>query len=149
MTSSGCLQTVGGDRIFFQSYAQVSQGDNALLQAFWRIPVPDFRRRKTTQERHHAIQAGRIGDDTFKAEVVIRPQILLHILNQGYPCLWTDSDMVWLENPLPFLPDIDNPETVSPRLLNPNVGEAPFGSACRFPGILIHSTGMYVVSTVL
>eukprot|EP00903_Cladosiphon_okamuranus_P005636 g5602.t1 len=61
-------------------------------------------------ERHHAIKAGRMGDDTFKSQVLIRPNMLLHILKQGYTLLWTDSDMVWLENPLPVLPDMDDPE---------------------------------------
>ena len=53
-----------------------------------------------------------MGDDTFKSQVLIRPSILLHILKQGYTLLWTDSDMVWLGNPLPLLPDMDDPEAV-------------------------------------
>lgn len=65
------------------------------------------------QERHHAIKAGSFGDDTFKSQVLVRPNILLHILNEGYNLLWTDSDMVWLNNPLPVLPDTNDPEEVS------------------------------------
>ena len=54
-----------------------------------------------------------MGDETFRSQVLVRPNILLHILNQGYSLLWTDSDMVWLDNPLPLLPDINDPEAVS------------------------------------
>lgn len=68
---------------------------------------------ETFQERHHAIQAGEIGGDTFKSQVLIRPHVLLRILNQGYTLLWTDSDMVWLRNPLPSLPDMEGQEGVS------------------------------------
>lgn len=53
-----------------------------------------------------------MGDDTFKSQVLIRPNMLLHILKQGYTLLWTDSDMVWLGDPLPLLPDMDDPEAV-------------------------------------
>ena len=54
-----------------------------------------------------------MGDDTFKSQVLIRPKMLLHILKQGYTLLWTDSDMVWLGNPLPLLPAMNHPEAVS------------------------------------
>ena len=53
-----------------------------------------------------------MGDDTFKSQVLIRPSILLHILKEGYTLLWTDSDMVWLENPLPLLPHVNNSNEV-------------------------------------
>lgn len=39
--------------------------------------------------------------------------MLRHILKQGYTLLWTDSDMVWLGNPLPLLPDVHDSEAVS------------------------------------
>lgn len=39
--------------------------------------------------------------------------ILLHILNQGFTVFWTDSDMVWIQSPIPLLPDIHDPEAVS------------------------------------
>lgn len=65
------------------------------------------------KQRHVAIKAGQIGGDTFKAQVMLRPKVLLHVLNQGYTLLWTDSDMVWLGNPLPVLPDMNDPEAVS------------------------------------
>ncbi|CAM9429766.1 unnamed protein product, partial [Hapterophycus canaliculatus] len=61
-------------------------------------------------ERHHAIKAGKMGDETFRAQVLIRPNMLRHILKQAYTLLWTDSDMVWLGNPLPLLPDIHDSE---------------------------------------
>ena len=54
------------------------------------------------------MKAGNFGDDVFKAEVLVRPSILEHILNQGHALLWTDSDMVWLQNPLTFLPDVND-----------------------------------------
>ncbi|CAM9141525.1 unnamed protein product [Scytosiphon promiscuus] len=61
-------------------------------------------------ERHHAIKAGKMGDETFRAQVLIRPNMLRHILMQGYTLLWTDSDMVWLGDPLPSLPDMHDSE---------------------------------------
>lgn len=67
-----------------------------------------------TQERHHAMKAGVYGDDMFKSQVIIRPLILLNILKQGYPLLWTDSDMVWFGNPLPLLPKITDSSAVRP-----------------------------------
>lgn len=42
----------------------------------------------------------------------MRPSILNYILKQKYSVLWTDSDMVWLENPLPLLPDMEDPSAV-------------------------------------
>ncbi|CAN0317802.1 unnamed protein product [Pylaiella littoralis] len=58
-----------------------------------------------SSERQHAVKAGQWGDDIFKHEALVRPDILLSILRQGYKLLWTDVDMVWLRNPLPLLPD--------------------------------------------
>ncbi|CAM9634317.1 unnamed protein product, partial [Laminaria digitata] len=54
------------------------------------------------------------GDPAFAAEVLVRPSILTHIMNQGFTVLWSDSDIVWLENPLPLLPDTANPSAVRP-----------------------------------
>lgn len=70
---------------------------------------------KQTQERHHSTQAGKIGDENFAAEVVIRPFILQSILSAGFTVLWTDSDMVWLHSPLPHLPDMKDPLAVRRR----------------------------------
>ncbi|CAN0301406.1 unnamed protein product, partial [Ascophyllum nodosum] len=56
----------------------------------------------------HATKAGAFGDDVFKAEVLVRPHILQAILKRGYPLLWTDSDMVWLRNPLTVLPKVND-----------------------------------------
>lgn len=47
--------------------------------------------------------------------------ILLNILKQGYTLLWTDSDMVWLRDPLPLLPDLNDPTAV--RLCGPLQGD--------------------------
>lgn len=54
-----------------------------------------------------------MGDATFQNQVLVRPSILQAILAAGYTVLWTDSDMVWLENPLGYLPDINDPSAVS------------------------------------
>lgn len=56
------------------------------------------------QERK-AVKAGQWGDAIFKHETVVRPDILLSIMGQGYKVLWTDVDIVWLGNPMPLLPD--------------------------------------------
>lgn len=86
------------------------------------------------QERHHAVKAGRMGDETFRSQVLVRPKILLHILNQGYSLLWTDSDMVWLENPLPLLPDINDPEAVSLNTKQHNCEALGINGAFRLLG---------------
>eukprot|EP00752_Nemacystus_decipiens_P012355 g10952.t1 len=65
----------------------------------------------SSSKRHHAEPAGKWGDAEFKAQTVIRPHILLHILKQGYTLFWTDVDMVWLANPLPALPDPRDPKS--------------------------------------
>lgn len=69
--------------------------------------------RHMLQEHPHATKAGNWRSPVFKSEVFIRPEILLSILNQGYTVLWTDSDMVWLKNPLPFLPGSKDTHSVS------------------------------------
>lgn len=75
-----------------------------------------------------------MGDETFRSQVLIRPKILLHILNQGYSLLWTDSDMVWLDNPLPLLPDINDPEAVSLNTRQHNCEALEMKSAFRLLG---------------
>lgn len=62
---------------------------------------------------HHATRAGTYGDFAFAAEVSVRPFILQSVLREGFAALWTDSDMVWLGNPLPLLPDLKSSSTVS------------------------------------
>ena len=57
--------------------------------------------------------SGRIGDENFSEAVLVRPRLLRSILSQGYAALWSDSDMVWLKNPLPLLPQLDDAEGVS------------------------------------
>lgn len=47
----------------------------------------------------------------------MRPSILNYILKQKYSVLWTDSDMVWLDSPLPLLPNIEDPSAVRLVLL--------------------------------
>ena len=64
------------------------------------------------QERKHATVAGQFGDPAFAAEVLVRPSILTHIMNQGFAVLWSDSDIVWLGNPLPLLPGTADPHSV-------------------------------------
>lgn len=59
------------------------------------------------------MMAGRYGDATYKAETLIRPDILMAILSQGYAVLWMDIDIVWLKNPLPIFPVVTNPNEVS------------------------------------
>lgn len=46
----------------------------------------------------------------------MRPSILSHILAQKFTVLWSDSDVVWLDNPLPLLPDTRDPSDVRPGL---------------------------------
>lgn len=64
------------------------------------------------QERPRAVKAGAWGDAIFRAETLVRPDILSSILRQGYAALWTDVDIVWLGNPLPLLPDLRDPTSV-------------------------------------
>lgn len=54
-----------------------------------------------------------MGDATFQSQVLVRPSILQSILAAGYTVLWTDSDMVWLGDPLPLLPDVNERSSVS------------------------------------
>lgn len=63
------------------------------------------------QETHRAVKAGQWGDAIFKRETVVRPDILLSIMGQGYKVLWTDVDIVWLGNPMPLLPDTNKNAT--------------------------------------
>ncbi|CAM9206713.1 unnamed protein product, partial [Hapterophycus canaliculatus] len=67
---------------------------------------------KTGSVRKHASRAGEFGDASFAAEVLVRPSILSHILAQSFTVLWSDSDIVWLSNPLPLLPDAYDPSDV-------------------------------------
>ena len=53
-----------------------------------------------------------MGDATFQSQVLVRPSILQSILAAGYTALWTDSDVVWLGDPLLLLPDINDPSSV-------------------------------------
>ncbi|CAN0040821.1 unnamed protein product, partial [Laminaria digitata] len=64
-------------------------------------------------ERQHAIGAGTYGDAVFQSQVLVRPRLLQSILAAGYTALWTDSDIVWLGNPLPLLPNVHDPSSVS------------------------------------
>lgn len=68
-------------------------------------PHPRANIKHACQGRHHSVQAGVWGDAIFKAETVVRPDILLSILGQGFKVLWTDVDMVWMDDPLPLLPN--------------------------------------------
>ncbi|CAN0058993.1 unnamed protein product [Ectocarpus sp. 13 AM-2016] len=68
-------------------------------------------------ERHRAVKAGQWGDEIFKHETVVRPDILLSIMAQGYKVLWTDVDIVWLGNPLPLLPDTQKNATAAEVML--------------------------------
>lgn len=73
-------------------------------------------RLRRAQVLPHAVDAGWMRNKIFEAQTVIRPSLLLHIVNQGYTALWTDSDMVWLDNPFPFLPHVHDPESVRERV---------------------------------
>ena len=52
----------------------------------------------------------------------MRPRLLHSILSQHYAVLWSDSDIVWLDNPLPLLPRLDNTKGVSFKVLSFLVG---------------------------
>ncbi|CAN0411584.1 unnamed protein product, partial [Scytosiphon promiscuus] len=54
-----------------------------------------------------SVKAGQFGDSIFAKMVLVRPKILQSILNQEYAVLWSDSDIVWLDNPLSLLPRLD------------------------------------------
>ncbi|CAM9858217.1 unnamed protein product [Laminaria digitata] len=64
-------------------------------------------------ERKHAARASKYGDRQFAAEVLIRPLLIGPILEKHFAVLWTDSDMVWLQDPFPLIPDIGDASTVS------------------------------------
>lgn len=66
----------------------------------------------------HATQAGTFGDQEFKAQVLIRPDILIAVLAQGYAVLWTDIDIVWLADPFPLFPAVGNPNEVGAKQQN-------------------------------
>ena len=66
----------------------------------------------------HATVAGAFGNDMFKTQVLVRPKILQRILDFGYTALWTDSDIVWLKNPLLLLPDVRDPFSADVMLQN-------------------------------
>lgn len=65
------------------------------------------------KERRHSAPTGRFGDSKFAELVFVRPKLLHSIISQGYAALWSDSDMVWLDDPLPLLPRLDNTTGVS------------------------------------
>lgn len=65
------------------------------------------------QKRPYAIGAGSYLDPIFKEQTLVRPGILSAIMRQRYAILWTDTDIVWLGNPLPLLPDLNDPLSVS------------------------------------
>lgn len=43
------------------------------------------------------------GSEGFKSLTKLKSQIALEILRLGYDVVWTDSDIVWFQNPLPLL----------------------------------------------
>ncbi|CAM9904550.1 unnamed protein product [Scytosiphon promiscuus] len=70
-----------------------------------------------SSKRRHAVKAGQWGDAIFKHETVVRPDILMSVMRQGYRVLWTDVDIVWLGNPLPLLPDTQKNVTTAEVML--------------------------------
>lgn len=55
---------------------------------------------------HDSSRAATFGDDAFKFMVMKRPRLLLRLLEAGFNVLWTDSDAVLLQKPLPVLPTL-------------------------------------------
>ena len=65
------------------------------------------------QSGQKSIKAGVLGDERFADAVLVRPQMINSIISQGYTMLWSDSDVIWLNNPLPLLPQVGPDSNVS------------------------------------
>ncbi|CAN0266884.1 unnamed protein product, partial [Ectocarpus fasciculatus] len=75
-------------------------------------------------ERANSVQAGRFGDNIFKQQTIVRPDILLPILHQGYKALYTDVDIVWLGNALSLLPNSRETQTPPVMMLQAKTGRS-------------------------
>lgn len=70
------------------------------------------------KERHVVAKAaGQKQNQEFAEADLLRPNILHFILKQGYGALWSDSDVVWIQNPLPLLPEMGTPSAVRTSVL--------------------------------
>ncbi|GJQ12037.1 hypothetical protein GpartN1_g3828.t1 [Galdieria partita] len=56
-----------------------------------------------SKEDAASVVAASYGSDSFKKLTKMKSRVVLRILKLGYDVIWTDCDIVWFRNPIPYL----------------------------------------------
>eukprot|EP00052_Salpingoeca_macrocollata_P017587 m.143482 g.143482 ORF g.143482 m.143482 type:complete len:775 (-) comp20434_c0_seq2:60-2384(-) len=123
-------------RLGLNSGFVVAAFDEETYRFAFRMGVPAFYYQSGSM-RAMAARDMVYGSEGFKTVTKLKSQIVLQILELGYDVTWTDTDIVWLQNPIPALQAMPSDFVVQ--------SNAPWPEEARANGPLRINSGFYRV----